>query len=96
MFHEEVACEMQGKTKTGGYMDRSSDNGLLTGLLVGTAIGIGLGLLYAPRTGAETREMLRERADEMRERAESMRASMRERVAMMRPMGGNGSGECGM
>ena len=77
-------------------MDRSSDNGLLTGLLVGTAIGIGLGLLYAPRTGAETREMLRKRADEMKERAESMRDSVRERVAMMQPMGGDGSGDCDM
>ncbi len=73
-------------------MERNDGNGLLAGLLVGTAIGIGLGLLYAPRTGADTRDMLRKRADEMKVRAETLGNSMREKV-MMHPMGGNGSGE---
>jgi gas vesicle protein len=73
-------------------MERNGGNGLLAGLLFGTAIGIGLGLLYAPRTGAETRDMLRKRADEMKVRAETLGNSVREKV-MMHPMGGNGSGE---
>jgi len=75
-------------------MDRTSGNGLLTGLLVGTAIGIGLGLLYAPRTGIETREMLRKRAEEMKDRAGSFGNSVREKVGNVRhSMGGDGSGE---
>jgi len=33
------------------------------GLLVGAAIGLILGLLFAPRPGAETRELLREKVE---------------------------------
>ena len=74
-------------------MEKDANRGLWTGLLVGTAIGIGIGLLYAPRTGSETREMLRKRADEMKIRAETFRNSVRERVgSTMHMAGGDGSG----
>ena len=33
------------------------------GLLVGTVIGLSLGLLFAPRPGTETRELLREKVE---------------------------------
>ena len=39
--------------------------GFMTGLLAGTVIGAGLGLLFAPRTGTETRHGLSERAGEL-------------------------------
>ncbi len=61
-------------------MEKESGNGLLTGVLVGAAIGISLGLLYAPRSGRETREMLRQKADEIRCRTETLRDDVRGRV----------------
>ena len=41
-----------------------NDKRTLTALLTGAAIGAGLGLLFAPRSGEETREQLREWSDE--------------------------------
>ncbi|MDI1432027.1 MULTISPECIES: YtxH domain-containing protein [Polyangium] len=39
------------------------------GVGVGVALGVGIGLLYAPRTGEETRERLRQGADRVKDRA---------------------------
>ncbi len=36
--------------------------------LCGLAVGVGAGILAAPRSGAETRKMLREKAEEMEQR----------------------------
>ena len=41
----------------------------MTGLLAGTVIGAGLGLLFAPKSGADTRHDLSERASELRKTA---------------------------
>ena len=40
-----------------------------TALLVGAAVGAGLALLYAPRSGRETRHQLTSSAERLRERA---------------------------
>ncbi len=40
--------------------------------LAGLAIGAALGLLYAPQTGSETREMLKQRANTFRMKASKM------------------------
>ncbi len=39
-------------------------------LLIGAAIGAGVALLYAPKTGKETRRFLRKKADRARETLE--------------------------
>ena len=39
------------------------------GVGFGIACGVGIGLLYAPRTGAETRQRMREGAERAKERA---------------------------
>lgn len=41
------------------------NNDLLKGLLVGGLIGIALGILFAPKSGKETREDLTRKADEL-------------------------------
>ena len=46
--------------------------------LLGLAIGAGAALLFAPRTGDETREMLRSRARDMRDSARQMVDDMSE------------------
>jgi gas vesicle protein len=56
--------------------DRDSGNSFLW-FLAGLGIGAAVGVLYAPRSGSETRDALRVRADEgreyMRERARQAR-----------------------
>ena len=43
--------------------------GWLMGFVAGAAIGIGAGLLFAPKTGRETREILRTKAMQVKEAA---------------------------
>ena len=63
--------------------DRDSGNNFLW-FLAGLGIGAAVGVLYAPRSGSETREALRARADEgreyMRERAKQAREQASEWV----------------
>jgi len=63
--------------------DRDSGNSFLW-FLAGLGIGAAVGVLYAPRSGSETREALRARADEgreyMRERAKQAREQATEWV----------------
>jgi gas vesicle protein len=51
-------------------MERDELSKFATGLLAGVVIGVAVGFLYAPRRGAETREMLLHRAEEMKQKAE--------------------------
>lgn len=43
------------------------DSDDLASFLLGVGVGVGLGLLFAPKTGEETRELLRGKADEGKE-----------------------------
>ena len=53
------------------------------GLAVGTAIGVGLGILFAPDKGKNTRkkikDTLRDKSDEFREELENLTESVREK-----------------
>jgi len=40
----------------------------LAGVIVGALVGIGLGMLFAPQSGEQTRQRIRTRADEMGDR----------------------------
>ncbi len=42
--------------------------------ITGAAVGAGLGLLFAPKTGKETREILKKKFDEVLERVKSIKA----------------------
>ncbi len=58
--------------------------GLVIGLLTGAVFGIAVGMLYAPKSGAETREMLKEKATEAREKAGEFVERVKERAQTMR------------
>ena len=55
----------------GPYVVIEKRSGGLGTLFVGLAIGAGLALLFAPRSGVETRQQLRRRAERMRDAAEN-------------------------
>jgi gas vesicle protein len=50
-------------------MENSQElKGLGIGLLAGAAIGLAVGMLYAPKSGVETRHLLKEKALEARKK----------------------------
>ncbi len=54
------------------------------GFLVGVAIGLAIGFLYAPRTGKETRELLKGKAEEMEKKATEVAEKVKESAAEMK------------
>jgi gas vesicle protein len=52
----------------------------MRGLLAGIGIGIGLGILFAPMSGRETRENIRERANDLADQARGAMEEGRERI----------------
>jgi gas vesicle protein len=47
----------------------SARNGLFTGILIGSLVGAGVALLTAPRSGEETRTLLKEKGSEIKAKA---------------------------
>ena len=56
------------------------DGGTLVPFLFGAVVGAGLALLLAPRTGKETRELLKEKGEEFAKRAKESMGERRERA----------------
>jgi gas vesicle protein len=56
----------------------------VVGMLVGMAVGAGVSMLYAPKSGAETRAMLRERAHKIGESASNSYNKVKSRISEMR------------
>ncbi len=52
------------------------------GLLLGVAIGVGIGMLYAPQSGAATRTILKDKAAEFSGRAEEFAEKVKEGAAV--------------
>ncbi len=50
------------------------------GFLLGAIAGVAIGFLYAPKSGRETREMLREKGSEVKEKAKEIAAKARDKV----------------
>jgi gas vesicle protein len=61
--------------------DGDRGSGFAIGLIVGAVLGLAVGFLFAPRPGAETRQLLREKAETARERATEVVQKMRETAA---------------
>lgn len=58
--------------------DRNGGSGFAVGLIVSAVLGLAIGLLFAPRPGEETRQLLREKAEAARERATKVARKVRE------------------
>lgn len=51
------------------YEEESGGGGFLIGLLCGAAIGAAVGLMFAPKSGSETRQRLYDSTDDIRRKA---------------------------
>jgi gas vesicle protein len=54
--------------KEDGMSNSSGSTGFGIGMLVGAIAGLIIGLLYAPRPGEESRELVRQKASEVRDK----------------------------
>ena len=55
-------------------------NRMITGFIFGAAAGAAVGLMIAPKTGKETREMLRHRAGQVQHRAGEAFGTLRNKM----------------
>ncbi len=58
--------------------DRDAGSNFVSGFIIGAAIGAAIGFLYAPKTGQETRELLKHKAVELREKASEVTEKAKE------------------
>lgn len=61
----------------------SGTRDFMVGVLVGSAVGAAAALLYAPMTGAETRERIRTKADEAKDRTAELAQQAKDRAAVL-------------
>ena len=64
-------------------------NNLITGLITGAVAGTLVGLLFAPKTGKETREIVATRAGVIRQRAGDYVGNLREKMRRGRSFEGS-------
>ena len=64
-------------------MNDSNDGvSVMMAFICGAVVGAAVGLLYAPKTGSETREQLAEFARRAREKAEAITDAARQKVGV--------------
>jgi gas vesicle protein len=59
-------------------MSNRDASSFLTGLLVGAVLGVAIGFLYAPQSGKETRELLKEKAEVAKQKAVEVSKKVRQ------------------
>ena len=64
--------------------DKDTGTGFAIGFFVGAAVGLAIGFLYAPKPGRETRELIKEKAEDLREKAAGAVEKVKETAAGMR------------
>jgi len=50
-------------------MNKDQVSGIGIGILIGAALGLAVGFLYAPKSGEETRQLVKEKALDIKEKA---------------------------
>ena len=58
--------------------DKDTGGSFFVGFILGVVAGAAIGLLYAPKPGVETRELLREKAERAAEKAREAAAKAKE------------------
>lgn len=65
-------------------VNRKSGTNFWVGMLIGLAVGAGVAMLYAPKSGAETRTMLKDRAKIVGDKASETYNKAKSRISEMR------------
>jgi gas vesicle protein len=65
-------------------MGNRSWGNLGMGFLLGAVVGVAIGMLYAPRTGTETRHMIADKADEVKEKVNEAVEMVKEKASTLR------------
>ena len=73
-----VSCSEKENRKEADMTSKDSGSGFAVGFVVGAVVGLAIGLLYAPRAGEETRQILKEKAGEIREKATEVTGKVKE------------------
>jgi gas vesicle protein len=60
--------------------EKDSGSSFAIGFIIGAIAGVAIGFLYAPKSGKETRAMLREKAGEVAEKAKEAAVEAGKRV----------------
>jgi gas vesicle protein len=79
MTNEEVPMRDDQRTDQEGYAIGT----FMIGLACGAAIGAAVGMLFAPKSGAETRQQLADQAEWLRQRASEQTDRLRRRATEM-------------
>jgi gas vesicle protein len=58
--------------------DKDTGSSFFMGFILGVVAGTAIGLLYAPKRGAETRELLKEKTESAAEKAKEVAAKVKE------------------
>jgi gas vesicle protein len=61
--------------------DNGGGGGFLLGLLMGGAVGFVAGMVFAPKSGEETRAFILDQSREWRDKADELTSATRERMA---------------
>ncbi len=61
--------------------DKDGGSSFLIGFIIGAVAGVAVGFLYAPKSGKETRALLKEKVGEVKEKAGEMTEKAREAAA---------------
>ena len=64
--------------------DKDNGAGFAIGFFIGAAVGLAIGFLYAPKPGKETRELIKQKAEDLREKAAGAVEKVKETAAGMR------------
>jgi gas vesicle protein len=58
--------------------EKEGGSSFLVGFIIGAIAGVAIGFLYAPKSGKETRALLKEKVGEVREKASEVTGRVRE------------------
>jgi gas vesicle protein len=61
--------------------EKEGGSSFLIGFIIGAVAGVAIGFLYAPKSGKETRALLKEKVGEVREKASEMTGKAKEIAA---------------
>ena len=65
-------------------MSNKDAGNFLTGLAVGTVVGLAVGFLFAPKSGTETREILRQKAILAKQKADELAKKLKRSTAELK------------